>query len=154
MEEGRAEQRLPPNSSRALRHPMQSPWTSCLVEIEHGGPDDRGGGRSSDPRDLGLQAFRERDIVRVEPRDVPPRRPVEGAVERGGEPELLVVRDHGETRIRDRREHGGRPVRGGVVDHDQLEVPERLPEHALDGEAHPACVVVHGQQNGNERHGR
>ena len=41
-----------------------------------------------------------------------------------------------------------------VVDHDQLEIGERLPEHALDGGRQIAGVIVDGQEDRDERHGR
>ena len=37
---------------------------------------------------------------------------------------------------------------------DQLEVGERLPEHALDGGRQIAGVIVDGQEDRDERHGR
>ena len=99
---------------------------------------------------MALEPLRQRHVVGVEPRDVPAGRPVERAVERRGKTALLIVAKHRHSRVADGLDRLG----GAVVDEDQLEVRQRLSEHALDRFVQEALVVVHGEQDGDERHGR
>ena len=119
------------------------------IEIDHCGSQNRNAFHVSK---LSLETLRERDVVRIEPRDVPPLRALETAVERRREPELLVVPQDEETWIVGPRKPRGRLVGRGVVDDDELEVRNGLSQHTLDRRRDEAVVVVHGEQHGNERH--
>ena len=133
---------------------MQRPHTAGLVEVEDPGPD-RGDRRSrSDSSELGFEPLGQGDIVRVEPGDVSALGLVEATVQRRGEAELLLVADHPEPRVLDSGEDCGRLVRRSVIDHDQLEVVDGLPQHAFDGHGEEARVVMDREENRDQRHGR
>ncbi len=154
MEERRAEQRVPAQGQRTLRQQMRSSPVPALVEVGDSRAHDGRMRVGAKPLDLTLEPLGQRDVVRVEAGDVLAARFVEPAVERGGETALPVVAQHGEARVVDLREHGGRLVGRRVVDREQLEVAERLAQHAVDGLAQKARVVVNGEEDGHERHGR
>ena len=120
-------------------------------EVDHRRADDGDEWLAPDPRQLAREALGERGVVRVEPGDVPPARLVEAAVERGCEPEALVVPDDDEPSVGNRLEDCRRSVGRGVVDDDQLQVAHRLTEDALQGEREKLLAVVRGEQDGDER---
>ena len=79
---------------------------------------------------------------------------VEAAVQRSGEPLALVVADHAKAPVGQQVERLLRAVRRCVVDDEELEVANGLPQDAVDRDAEVARVVVRGEQDSNERHGR
>ena len=107
-----------------------------------------------DPRDLKLEALGQGNVVRIQTGDVATGCTLQAPVQRRGEAEPLVVPEDDHARIGNRRQRPRRLVRRRVVDHDQLEVAKRLTQHALNGETDVTRLVVSGQQDGNERHGR
>src|SRR5206468_2065849 len=72
---------------------------------------------------------------------------VEAAVERAREPELLVVSKHDEAFVLDRAEELDRPVAGAVVDHDELQLAQRLAQKALDRRPERRCGIVGGEHD-------
>ncbi len=78
---------------------------------------------------------------------------VEPAVQRAGEPELLVVADDAEPRVRDVREYLGRAIGRRVVDDDELEIARRLAEALATAAPGVALAVVNGEEHGDERRG-
>ena len=91
MEERGAEEGEQPNRSGPERVAVQRPGPSRAVEIEDAAAEHGDGRSRADPPDLRLQSPRQRDVVRVEPRDVAPGRLVEATVERRRKPQLLIV---------------------------------------------------------------
>src|SRR5262245_45077870 len=150
MEERGVEQRRPPKLC-ASRHHVQPPYVPRVVQLEHGGPDDRDARRGADPCELQLQPPRHRDVVRVEPRDVGPARLVQPSVQRDGEAALLVVAKHTETRVVELVEDITRSVRGRIVHHEELEVRHGLTENALDRGPDERFSVVDCDEHGDER---
>ena len=131
---------------------MGRPGAAVLVELDDGGSHHRTPRVGPQALDLALEAFGQRDVVGVEPRDIASAGEVEPAVERGCEAGLMLVPEHPEPLVGDRVEQRRRPIAGGVVDNDQLEIVQRLFEHAFDREADEALVVVDGEEDGHERH--
>ena len=129
---------------------MRRPWASALVEVDDRRADDGDGRLGLDPGDLPFESIRARDVVGVEPGDVPAARPFQGSIERRREAEPGVVSQHRDSRVVEARDG----VVRGVVDDDELEVAERLRENTVDGLTEEACVVVGCEQDGDERHGR
>src|SRR6266540_6704103 len=121
---------MPPHGARAARVAMKRPGPPLRVEIQYRAAEDAD---LAHVGELALEAIPESDVVRVETSQVPPLRTVQSEIERGREAELLGVSERHEPWIVERLE----PCRGlvgrRVVDHDQLEVRHRLPQHALDG---------------------
>ena len=158
VEEGRREERSPADCVRARRHEVETPDAVAVVEIEDAAPYDRDGRARPHPRELALEPPRHGDVVCVETRDVPATDLLEAPVQRGREAELSVVSEDDESRVVDRAENVRRPVRRGIVDDDELELGNGLPEHAPHGHAQEALGVVSGEEHGNERrrgfHGR
>jgi hypothetical protein len=154
VEERGAEERVPPERPRAGGHDVRPAAAPALVEIGHRGPDDRGAPLGLEALHLPLQALGDGDVVGVQPRDVAAARPLEATVQRACKPELPFVAEHLQPAVLDSVEHGLRPVRRRIVDDQQLEVCERLREDAAERVREEARVVVHGQQDGDERHGR
>ena len=133
---------------------MRPSEPSALVEVDHAGADDGDGRLGANPRELTFEPLRSSDVVRVEPRDVAPLCLVESPVQGRRETGPLVVPEHDDTRIADRRKEPARVVRRGIVDDDQLEVADALTEDALHGLGEERRAVVDGEQHGHERHGR
>ena len=133
---------------------MQRAEASLAVEIEDAAAHDTDGRSRSDSLHLRLESPGQRHIVRVEARDVATGGPFQTPVERRREAQLLPIREHREPRVGERGEQRRRLVGRRVVDDDQLEVAERLPEHALDRGRQIEGVVVDGQEDRDERHGR
>ena len=154
MEERRAEQRLPAERTRSSRHHVRAPTPPALVEVDHGRADCGDRGLHAQPLDLALEPGVQRDVVRVEPRNVSTVGRFEPAVERRRQPEQRLVAENGQPAVRETSEHVRGRVRRRIVDRDQFEIVERLAEHALDRLADEGCVVVDGHQHGHERHGR
>jgi hypothetical protein len=154
VEERRAEERMPAERASPLRQHVGATPMAVFVEIGDRRAHDRGSGVGTHQVGLTLEPFRQCNVVGVQPRDVLPVRLVEPAVEGSGEAALLVVAEDDEARVVD----SGEDVRGvvgrGVVDHEQLEVAERLPQHTVDRLTQEACIVMDGEQDGDERHGR
>ena len=144
VEEGRAEEREPANGPRADRIAVQCSGASSLVEIEDRRTENS---QIAHAPHLTLQALPQRHVVRVESGEKPSLRTVEGAVERSGKAELVVVSHHDQPRIGDPGEELGRVVGRRVVHDDQLEIGERLAQHALHGERQVASIVVRCQEN-------
>jgi hypothetical protein len=78
---------------------MRTSTPARFVEIGDGRADDGGVRIAAKSRDLPLEARRDRDVIRVEPRHVAALRRVEPRVERRRQPELLVVPQHPEPPI-------------------------------------------------------
>ena len=154
MEERRAEQGVPTQRPRSAREHVGAPPPAAFVEIDDGRADDRSARVEAKSLHLQTQAIWLGDIVGVEPGHVFPTCAIEAAVERGGETGLLLVPQDCETRVVDGGEYRRRVVRRCVVDHEQLEIVERLGQHAVHRFPQEARVVVDGQQDGDERHGR
>ena len=144
VEEGRAEEREPANGPRAERIAVQCSEAASLVEIEDRRTENSQIAHASH---LMLQALLQRHVVRIESGEKPSLRPVEGAVERSGKPELVVVSQQDQPRIGDPGEKLSRVVGRRVVHDDQLEIGERLAQHALHGEPEVASIVVRCQEN-------
>ena len=96
----------------------------------------------------------QRDVIGIEPGDVEAACVFQRTIERGGQAQLLRVREHREAWVVDLGKNCGCSVRGSVVHDDQLEVGDGLPENAVDGDADVTGIVVNGQENRDERHGR
>ena len=155
VEERRAEQRQPADAHGAWRVAVERSRPARRIEIEHGGTDNcRVCTVALHSLELAREAFGQRNVVGVETGDVASACFGEPAVERGGQSRLLVVREHAKARVADCREQPRRLVRGSVVDDDQLQVVDGLAQDALHGLAEEARVVVDGQKDGDERHGR
>jgi hypothetical protein len=125
-----------------------------LVEVAHRTADNRNARLLLDALDLPLQSVGDGDVVRVEARDVTTLRDVEPAVQRRRQTGLLGIAHHVQAGIADLGEQLRRRIGRSVVDDDQLEVGQRLSEHALHRLADEAGVVVDGHEHGDERHGR
>ena len=130
VEERRREERRPPHGARPGRHPMDATDPTVVPEVDRAGPDDRRGGDGAHPRHEPLEPGRARDVVRVEARDVAPTRRADADVEGAGEAERLVVPQDAKPRVLETAEELPRAVDRAVVDDDELEVAERLAEHA------------------------
>ena len=117
-------------------------------------PRARARRRESSSARLRCEPVGKRRVVGVHPSDIAPASLVERAIERSGEPELLVVAEHAHARIVERRERLGRAVRGAVVDDDQLEVGHGLAQDAQQRRPDERLAVVHGDEDGDERRGR
>ena len=154
MKERRAEQGVPTQRPRSAREHVGAPPPTALVEIDDGRADDRRARVEAKPLHLQTQAIRLGDVVSVESSHVFATSAFEAPVERGGEAGLLLVPQDHETPVVDGGEYRRRVVRRCVVDHEQLEIVERLGQHAVDCFRQEARVVVDGQQDGDERHGR
>jgi hypothetical protein len=94
------------------------------------------------------------DVVVIESGDIAPARNVEAAVQRCGEPGLLVVPQDRQSFLADSGQELGGRVRRGVVYDDQLEVSFGLSQHAVHRVAEVARAIVDGEEERDEGHGR
>ena len=131
---------------------MEAAGAADGVELEDRAADDPEPVGARAVLELPLEPEREGDVVRVEPRHPVALRAVEREVERAREALPLLVAEHDEARVVERREHVGGGVGRGVVDDHQLEVLQRLEEHARDRLAEERGAVAHGQQHRDEGH--
>ena len=95
-----------------------------------------------------------RDIVGVQPSDVPPPRLLQPSIQRARETELRLVSDDAQARVTNPGDDIRRGIGRAVVDHHELEIGDGLPEDALEGCAHVGLAVVDGQEHRDERRGR
>ena len=150
VEERRREERRPAHGAGPGRHPMDATHPTVVPEVDRAGPDDgrcRGGAHACrEP----LEPRRTRDVVRVEARDVAPARLADPDVERAGEAEGLLVPHDAEPRVVDTGEELTRAVDRAVVDDDELEIPERLPQHARHRLADRRACVAGREDDGDE----
>ena len=157
MEERRAEQRGPADRRGPRRHQVQVAGAAGVGELEHRAAHDRDTGCGPHARELALESPRERDVVGIEPGDIPAARLVEPAVQRRCQAQALVVPQHAQARVADLVEDRGRRVLRAVVDDEQLEVGHALAQDALERCPDVALTVRDGEQNRHERgglHGR
>ncbi len=120
VEERRREERVPANSAVAERHQVRASRPVGVVELEHGCSEDAQARARRHRAELLVEPRRERDVVRVEPRDVAAGGMLETEVERRREPEPLVVREKHDAVVRELVEQRGRLVGRPVVDDDEL----------------------------------
>jgi hypothetical protein len=132
---------------------MHSPERTVRVEVDRPCPHDRRGWPGADPRDDSLEPAGERDVVGVHPRDVCAPGDVEAAVQRPRETQRFLVPENTEPRVTDRRERIARSVDRAVVDDDQLEIVDRLPEDAVDSLSNRRLGVACGEDDGHEGRG-
>ena len=154
MEERRTEECLPAERRRAAREAMHGARASLCVKLDDPGAHDRHARLGADAHEQARDPLGQRDVVRVEPRNVPALRPVETAVQGRREPELLLVPEQDDPGIGSRCQKLRRSVGRRVVDDDELQVDRCLPEHALERQGDVALVVVDRQQYGHQGHGR
>ena len=129
---------------------MERAGLPVVVDLQHTRAE-HARAASPDPLQLTAEALRPGDVVRVEPRHVPRPRGVDTAVERAGQTELLLVRQHHEPWILHRREELVRPVCRRVVDDDQLELGQRLLQDACDRLPEGRDGIVGREDDGDER---
>jgi hypothetical protein len=145
---------MPPERRCSLRQHVLAFRATMLIEIGDARADDRNGCAALHAGELTLEPVRPRHIIGVQSGRITPCRTVETKVERGGEPGALGVADDHEPGIVEPVEDLTCAVGRGVVDHEELEVPNGLPEHTGNGLPDEAGIVVRGEEDGNERHGR
>jgi len=133
---------------------MQRPRSFGLVEIEDRRPEGSDARQSANARELCLESIGQRNVIGVDAGDIPTLRELESTVERRCKSELFRIRQHRQPPVGDIREERRGSVRGGIVDDDEREVVDGLPQHAFHRRSEIAGVVVDGQENRDERHGR
>jgi hypothetical protein len=100
--------------------------------------------------DLSGEAVGLRDVVAIHAGQELAAGEAKGFVERSGEPAIFADRQpHACVARRVVPEDRGRRVLRAVVDHDQLEVAERLAEDAVDGLGEVPLAVVDGHEDGD-----
>ena len=151
VEERRREQSRPPHGTGTRRHPVDATDAPVVAEVDRPGTDDRRGRARRHPRREPLEPFGTREIVGVEAREVPPGRRFETDVERTGEAERHVVPHDADTWVVDRGDDVAGAVDRAVVDDDELEIAERLPEHARHRIADRGAGVAGREDDGHGR---
>ena len=154
MEDRGGEERPPATRGSTSVEEVHAPRLAVVVDVEDARPGEAHSTSRVEEREAAREPVRERSIVGVHSRDVAPASLVESPIQGARETELLVVSQHAHAGIVERVEHGVRAVSRGVVDDDQLEVGDGLPEDALKCGAHERPSVVHGDEDGDERRGR
>src|SRR4051794_38368646 len=102
-------------------------------------------------RDLLFEPVGRAYIVCIHPRDVFAPRELAAAVERLDDAPVVLTKDPGScvlaaVRLEDRRG----PVRGTIIDDDELEIAKALVEDALEGLRQEALTVEHRHDDRNE----
>ena len=101
---------------------------------------------------LPLEPRGQGDVVGVEAGDERSPRAPQRPVERDGEAGPGLPLRH-EPRIAHAGQERGGAVGGAIVHHDQLEIRERLGEHARDRPGEPGGPVADTHEHGHHRHG-
>ena len=153
VEERRAEERRPADLRAPARHEVERPGAIGLRQLEHGASDHGDARVSAQVCELPLEPVRQRDVVGIEPRDVGAPGAIQRTIQRPGETLRVLVANDDEPRIVEGRENLGRPVARTVVDDEQLEILDRLAQHARDGVAQEALAVLHREEDRDERSG-
>jgi hypothetical protein len=124
--------------------------TARRVDLARRGPEQSDLGVRGEERALPREALRPRDVVGIEACDERRAHVREARRQRVREsPGSLRV--HAQPGIRDGGQDRGRPIRRPVVHDDELELAERLAEHAVDRLAHEHLAVADRHE---DRHGR
>ncbi len=147
---GELKSAAPATAAGPGRHQVQRARLPVVVDLQHARAE-HGRTPATDVLELAGEPLRLGDVVGVEPRDVPRTSGVDAAVERGSETESLRVRQHDEPRVVDRCEELVRAVLRRVVDDDQLELGQRLPQDARDRLAEGRDGIVGREDDGDER---
>lgn len=151
MDQRRGEQAVPPDRRIRARKAKVASHPDPVVHDENVAPDrDKIGARLEEAH-VALEPVREPDVVGVERSDVSAPRTLEELVPASGDTSALREADEPEAFVTegldDRRSSIGR----AVVDDEQLQARERLPEDARQSGADMALVITCRDENGYER---
>ena len=142
---------MPAHGERGRGHRVHRSELALRTELAHARSQHCHAVGGSDPGKLPLEPIGHRHVVGIESRDVAAARVIEPEVQRGGEALTFVVAKDDEARVLVAGEELRRAILRAVVDDDELELGERLPEDAADGRVEEALRVVRRENDRDER---
>jgi hypothetical protein len=120
------------------------------IDLARRASQDADLGVGVEKRDLAREPLGQRDVVGIEPREDWRPGQLQRRVQRAREPRVRPPLDP-EAAIGDSAQQLGRRIRRAVVEHDELEIIERLSQHAPNRVLHPRSAVVHSHEHRNAR---